>query len=61
MREPLVTIILPTYNHVRFISTCVDNVLAQTYSYWELIFLDDCSTDGTSEIVAQSVPNRTLK
>lgn len=50
MRD-LVTIIMPSYNTGRFIEETIKSVLDQTYSNWELIVVDDCSTDNTDEIV----------
>jgi glycosyltransferase involved in cell wall biosynthesis len=41
---------MPTYNHARFIGTAIESVLAQTFDAWELLIVDDGSTDGTLEI-----------
>jgi glycosyltransferase involved in cell wall biosynthesis len=48
---PLVSIITPTYNHEKFIEECILSVLSQEYTSWEMIIVDDGSTDATGEIV----------
>ncbi len=52
MDQPLVSVILPTYNRANTISRAVDSVLNQTYSNLELIVIDDGSTDNTGDIIA---------
>lgn len=50
MKE-LVSIIMPSYNTGRFIKDTIESVLAQSYTNWELIIVDDCSTDDTDQII----------
>ena len=47
----LVSIIMPSYNTAKYIVNAIHSVLQQTYSNWELIIVDDCSTDNTDEII----------
>lgn len=49
---PKVSIIIPAYNSALFIKRALDSILEQTESDWELLVVDDCSTDGTVDIVA---------
>ncbi len=51
--QPLVSIISPAYNHENFISDCIESVLTQTYSNWEMIIIDDGSTDRTFRIAEE--------
>jgi glycosyltransferase involved in cell wall biosynthesis len=48
------TVVTPTYQHAAFIEYCIGSVLAQTMSDWEMIIVDDGSTDGTADI-AESI------
>lgn len=51
--QPLVSIVLPTYNGSRYLREAIESCLAQTYQHWELIIVDDCSTDSTPGIIAE--------
>lgn len=55
MKEGLVSVIMPTYNCAKFIGETIKSIQAQTYSNWELIIVDDCSTDNTKEVVENYV------
>jgi glycosyltransferase involved in cell wall biosynthesis len=48
----LVSIISPVYNQERYVAQCIESALGQTYPHWEQIFVDDGSTDGTREVIA---------
>ncbi|MGN0503612.1 MAG: glycosyltransferase family 2 protein [Ruminococcus sp.] len=48
--EKLVSIVLPIYNGEKYMRLSIDSILSQTYKNWELIIIDDCSTDKTPEI-----------
>jgi glycosyltransferase involved in cell wall biosynthesis len=48
-----VTVVTPVFNGARFLSEAIESVLAQTYSNWDYIIADNCSTDGTLAIAEQ--------
>src|ERR1039457_1590707 len=50
---PKVSIVVPNYNHARFLPHRLDSVLGQTFQDFELILLDDCSTDESRSILSQ--------
>ncbi|SFN56208.1 glycosyltransferase family 2 protein [Salegentibacter flavus] len=58
--EVLVSVIMPAYNSERFIEASIQSVREQTYSYWELLVIDDASEDQTSAIIKElaSADNR---
>lgn len=56
-----VSIIMPSYNTGRFISETIESVLAQSYSDWELIIVDDCSNDNTDDVVSQYLTDKRIR
>jgi glycosyltransferase involved in cell wall biosynthesis len=52
MLNPLVSIIIPTYNYAHLITYTLQSVVEQSYDHWECIIIDDGSTDNTSEVVS---------
>ena len=52
---PVLSIILPVHDTVRFLPQCLDSLSAQTLSDWELIAVDDCSSDGSTDVVKDFV------
>jgi len=60
MKSDLVSIIMPAYNAEQYIREAIESVLVQSYPHWELIVVNDGSTDETKEIVAQ-FPDKRIK
>lgn len=53
MGNPLVSILIPTFNSENFISEAIRSVQNQTYTNWEIIVVDDCSTDATLSLIVE--------
>ncbi len=53
MEQPLVSVIIPNYNHSRYLDQRIQSVLNQTYSNYEIIILDDHSTDDSVQVIAK--------
>lgn len=58
MVDGLVSVIMPSWNTSNFIAESIQSVIDQTYENWELIIVDDCSTDNTDEVVAKFTDKR---
>lgn len=52
MLNPLISIVLPTYNHAHFLDKAIQSVLSQDYDNWELLIIDNHSNDNTDEIIS---------
>lgn len=50
---PTVSVITPCYNGAKYLSDCIESVLSQTYEDWEMLIIDDCSTDNSVEIIRE--------
>ncbi len=61
MVEGLVSIIMPSWNTARFIAETIQSVIDQTYQNWELLIVDDCSTDNTDEVVESFLLDSRIK
>jgi glycosyltransferase involved in cell wall biosynthesis len=51
IENPLVTVVIPTFNRLNFLQQAIHSVVHQTYKNWELFIVDDGSTDGTVEMI----------
>lgn len=58
---PVVSIIMPAYNVEDFIALSVDSVIEQSFTDWELIIVNDCSSDATAEVVAKYLEDKRIK
>ena len=54
---PAVSVIIPMYNAEKFIGECLESILAQTFQDFEVIVVDDCSTDSSVKIIEQYIPS----
>lgn len=50
-----VSVVMPVYNAEKYVALAIDSVLAQSYSDWELLIIDDCSTDSSAAIINKYV------
>jgi glycosyltransferase involved in cell wall biosynthesis len=55
--KPLVSVVTPMYNEAEHVAECIESVLNQTHQNWEYVIVDNCSTDGSPEIVRRYAEN----
>jgi glycosyltransferase involved in cell wall biosynthesis len=60
MKNPLVSIITPTYNHEKYIGECIESVLRQSFENWEMIIINDGSSDRTEEVILSYTDDRII-
>ena len=61
MVDGMVSIIMPSWNTDKFIAESIQCVIDQTYKNWELLIVDDCSTDNTDEVVKPFLEDSRIK
>lgn len=57
VKKDLVSIVLTNFNKEKFVLEQLNSIISQTYQYWELIIADDCSTDGSKNIIRRFIEN----
>ena len=51
--QPLVSVLTPVYNGEAYVRECIESVIAQTYTNWEYIIVNNCSRDRTLELASE--------
>ena len=60
MKNCLFSIIIPLYNSIKYVETCLKSIENQSYQNFELIIVDDCSTDGSYQFVNNYLKNSAI-
>jgi glycosyltransferase involved in cell wall biosynthesis len=60
-QTPRISVVMPTYNHAAFIRRAVDSLRAQSQPDWELVIVDDGSTDATAAIVEPELADERIR
>ena len=56
--QPKVSVLLSVHNHEDYVGAAIESVLRQTYQEWELIIIDDCSEDGSADVIRKYQDDR---
>ena len=54
---PAISVVIPMYNAEKYIGDCLDSIFAQTFQDFEIIVVDNCSTDNSCKIVENFITN----
>ena len=57
MQEPLVSILIPFKNTEQYLTECLESIINQSYSNWEVLAINDHSTDSSNELVRSYTKN----
>ena len=57
---PVVSVILPVYNHANYIRFAIGSLLRQSYTKWELIIIDDGSTDALKDVITDYLSDKRI-
>ncbi len=60
MTNPCISILMPTYNDSNYISHAIKSVLSQSYNQWQLIIINDGSTDNSKEVINQFLSDKRI-
>ncbi|KKM93661.1 hypothetical protein LCGC14_1206190 [marine sediment metagenome] len=55
------SLLMANYNNAKYIKEAINSVISQTYSNWELIIVDDCSTDNSIQVITPFLRNKKIK
>lgn len=61
LQNKKVSVVVPNYNYEKYIRKRIDSILRQTYPIYELIILDDCSTDNSAEVIERKIEDIKVK
>lgn len=56
-----VSVIMPSYNNAEYIADAIESVIGQSYPFWELIIVDDCSSDNTERVIKTYLGDRRIR